>query len=44
MQTWHDPAFDHFNLNLTNIARVVLYKNKINQLEQHDYIHIASRD
>ena len=31
MQTWHDPAFDHFNLNLTNIGEVVFYQKLTNQ-------------
>ena len=31
MQTWPDPAFDHFNLNLTNNGGVVFYKELINQ-------------
>ena len=27
MQTWYDPIFNHFNLNLTNIGGVAHYKN-----------------
>ena len=42
MQTWHDSAFNQFNLNLTNIGRVIFHK-KINQLKQHDYDHMATR-
>ena len=43
MQTWHDPAFNHFNLNLANIDGVVVVLYKINQLEKHDYTHMASK-
>ena len=42
-QTWHDPAFNYFNLNLTNIDEVVVVFCKINELEQYDYIHLASK-